>query len=49
LKDSLVACLIDNCDPEPQGLHAQEHLKPSEAIQSADRLLSPDVRVQRHS
>lgn len=49
LKDSLVACLIDNCDPEPQGLHAQEHLKPSEAIQSADRLLRPDVRVQRHS
>ena len=42
LKESLLACLIDNCDPEPQGLHAQEHLKPPEAIQAAERLLSPE-------
>jgi hypothetical protein len=49
LKDFLLACLIDNCEPEPQGLHAQEHLKPSEALQVAERLGSPVVTLQPSS
>jgi hypothetical protein len=32
--------LIDNSDPEPQGLHARVHLLPDHAVQEAQRLVA---------
>ena len=43
-KDSLYGSeleyLIDNSDPEPQGLHARVHLLPGHAVQEAERLVA---------
>jgi hypothetical protein len=42
LRDHELEILIDNCEPEPQGLHARAYLQPTEAIDAAPRLLKPD-------
>lgn len=41
LRDTELEVLIDNCEPEPQGLHARTYLEPSKAIDVAARLLEP--------
>ena len=35
LQGSELECLIDNCEPTPQGLHARRYLSPEEAVSQA--------------
>ena len=41
LRNHELEVLIDNCEPEAQGLHARMYFQPREAIDAAARLLQP--------
>ncbi len=43
LQGSELECLIDNCEPTPQGLHARHYLSPEEAVSQAGVLVDAGV------